>query len=182
VLYYPTQKGAKWVYEYDGGEIVHTITSVEEKDGCKLVVVAKEVDGQLIPLQTIAVSPKGLFQLAESETKSEAPLPLLLLPARPGDKWALNHTTGLLKLTGTVFVGEVELVEVPAGKFSAIRLDWEYKLGDAPQSRTYWYARGVGLVKTKTGTRELRLKSFHLDEDPRRAPAPRAPCPQAAPR
>jgi hypothetical protein len=163
--YYPTQKGTKWVYEYDGGELTHVVTAVEDKDAGKLVTVEKEVSGKITPLWTVSVSEKGLFQIAEGKEKLEVPLPLLILPAKRGDKWELDHTSRSAKLKGTVSVGEVEQIEVPAGKYAALRVDWDYKIDDTPQRRTFWYAPGVGMVKMKTRINELRLKSFHLGKD-----------------
>jgi hypothetical protein len=47
--------------------------------------------------------------------------------------------------TFTYTVGKVEEVEVPAGKFQAIRV--EEKTDVLLESATRWYAPGVGLVK-----------------------------------
>jgi hypothetical protein len=166
LLYYPIQKGAKWVYQYNGGEWTCIATSVEEKGASKIVTVEKKVNDKLVPLWIISVSDKGLYEIAAGDVKLESPLPLLTLPAKPGDKWELNHTQeGLPKINGTVRVGDVETIEVPAGKYETLRLEWDYTLDGKSQQRTYWFARDIGwvkmIVKTKTDTDEVVLKKFY---------------------
>jgi hypothetical protein len=97
---------------------------------------------------------------------------LLKLPAKEGDKWEFDTPAqrdergrGLRGEKGTVTVGPTEVVEVPAGKFRAVRLEIAVTAinGDAvPEIRyTSWYAPEVGLVKMTRGTEWTRvLKSF----------------------
>jgi hypothetical protein len=49
-----------------------------------------------------------------------------------------------------------ERVKVPAGEFVAARVEWDVAPG---QTVTYWYARGVGLVR-QDGTPNRTLESF----------------------
>ena len=46
------------------------------------------------------------------------------------------------------------------GTFDTVRVDWEYKLDGVPTKRKFWYARGVGLVKSEAKNGTLVLKSF----------------------
>jgi hypothetical protein len=61
-------------------------------------------------------------------------------------------------------MGREEEVEVPAGKFKALRVEAEQELGANVFKSTLWYAPGVGLVKSVTNTngteRVQVLKSF----------------------
>jgi hypothetical protein len=43
-----------------------------------------------------------------------------------------------------------ENVTVPAGKFRAVKVTSEQTGGSIPMTKTFWYAPGVGLVKTTT--------------------------------
>ena len=43
--------------------------------------------------------------------------------------------------------GKVEEVEVPAGKFKAVRVEVEVEDGEAVLRKTYWHACQVGIVK-----------------------------------
>jgi hypothetical protein len=159
-LYFPTVAGTKCVYEFDGGQIVHVITTVERKEKETLVTVEKEGGDGRVPLFTLAASASGMRQITDGEQPLDEALTLLVLPAKQGDKWNVSSTTSAGKLVGTVQVAGVEDVEVGAGKFRAVRVEWDYKIGDAPQLRTYWYAPKVGMVKMKSRTGELRLKTI----------------------
>jgi hypothetical protein len=66
------------------------------------------------------------------------------------------------KHTRTV-AGE-EVVEVPAGKFRALWVESKLESAAPTPTGTYWYAPGVGVVKsvlnTSTGVQTTVLKSF----------------------
>jgi hypothetical protein len=62
--------------------------------------------------------------------------------------------------------GGREEVEVPAGRFATVRVDWEFTfVGDKPRWATYWFAAGVGPVKMVNEYEEWVLKSFTLPKD-----------------
>ena len=54
-------------------------------------------------------------------------------------------------------------MEVPAGKFKAVRVEqvvhFTFAFGE-PYRQTDWYAPGVGLIKTVAGQSVTTLKSF----------------------
>ena len=56
----------------------------------------------------------------------------------------------------------VEDIEVPAGKFSAVRVEDEYSFrgGEEKSRETYWFAPNVGVVKADYGHTKVILKSF----------------------
>ena len=76
-------------------------------------------------------------------------------PATPGNPSSkFKYTTG-----------KEEEVEVPAGKFKAIRVEMENVINGAVFRTTYWHAPGAGMVKIvshdhKRGDRVQVLKSF----------------------
>ncbi|MBA4067859.1 MAG: hypothetical protein C0501_29995 [Isosphaera sp.] len=167
--YLPARKGTTWVYAYDGGEVTYVVTAVEEKDGCKLVTQRRVVDdGGMVFGTKVSVSDKGLYLVDTRDGDLDSPLPLLKLPAKAGDKWEVSVDRPK-KLTGVVTVAGVEEVKVPAGAYTAVRVEWKYTLDGASQSRTYWYAPGVGLVKQHSRTKdlesELALKAFTLPRE-----------------
>jgi hypothetical protein len=59
-------------------------------------------------------------------------------------------------------------VEVPAGKFKALRVEWKTDENVLALTATRWYAPGVGLVKevTSSGGAEQTqvLKSFRAEK------------------
>jgi len=47
-------------------------------------------------------------------------------------------------------------VSVAAGKFEAMKVITKVVQGGAPVTKTYWYAPGVGLVKSMTDTGSVK--------------------------
>jgi len=150
-LYFPTTVGATWVYERDGGEEAVTVSAVE-KDGDDLVVTRTSADKRGIKYGTVVVSADGLRQpreLADGKVGW-----VLKTTVRDGDSWDVPDG-------GKRTVHGPEEVEVPAGKYQALRVVWERD----GETVTSWYAPDMGEVKrtTKRGEEEVvfrALKSF----------------------
>jgi hypothetical protein len=151
VLYYPTTVGTKWVYQRDGSDelIRTTITAAEEKDGGAVLTIGLLTGDKANPYWKVFVSPKGLFSGDGGLDEQKFPNPLLKLPVKAGEKWEVPG-----KPTRTV-VGAEE-VEVPAGKFRAVRVESE--------GLTEWFAPNVGCVQTvarsANGETKTVLKTF----------------------
>jgi hypothetical protein len=98
------------------------------------------------------------------EAKYEPPKQYLQNPLVPGFKWAWNGKD----YTQQEFaeenkVADFEEVTVPAGKFRAMKMV-SYVTGAAnPMTRTYWYAEGVGLIKTTTDAKTISYGSELVD-------------------
>jgi hypothetical protein len=98
---------------------------------------------------------KGIFL-----HKIEPPLCLLKYPVREGETWRARS-----KINGVEFliirtVGKWEQVEVPAGKFKAIKVHVDYDENVAPFWTDYWFAADVGIImmastSTLKGTAKL---------------------------
>ena len=82
----------------------------------------------------------------------EKPVPLLKMPAKVGTKWESD--------SGQHTVTKEEEVEVPAGKFPAIRVE----LVSGASKTLLWFAPNVGLVKMQSegSERMLVLKEFKV--------------------
>lgn len=156
-FYFPTTVGARWVYETPGGELETAVVSAVEKDGDDLIVSREGADGTRTAYTKMVVSPDGLRQ--EREFTGGKLGWVLKANVKAGDSWDTPEG-------GKRTVHGPEAVEVPAGKFTALRVEWEQFGGKC----TSWYAPGVGEVKrvvkrgeTETVTRAL--KSFTLKEE-----------------
>jgi hypothetical protein len=146
--FHPTKKGTKWVYDYAGREEVLVVTSAEQQGECRVVSVCAEEEDQLVLRWRIVVHENGIHRLKIGDRRSCKPHWVLKLPARVGDTWEADF--------GTARVGALEKVEVPAGTFDAVRIDWT--LPDEVAS--FWYAPDVGPVKVKYDGKLSVLKSF----------------------
>jgi hypothetical protein len=172
--YHPTKEGDKRIYELRTGDTVSETTDVvmkvEHKGDTLVVTVGRELKGVVSPVSKLEVSEKGVTRTGTGEHEMPTPRPLLKLPAKPGDQWTyeLRAPDGAEQPRTTYTVGKEEEVEVPAGKFKAIRVDSMMTLpggADQPTIRgSAWHAPGVGLIKSVSdaGGRERTqvLKSF----------------------
>jgi hypothetical protein len=166
--YFPTALGTKWVYDENGREWTWEVTAAEAKAGETVVTLSASAGGDLEPRVKAAVSARGVYQFELGPFKID-PVCELRFPVKAGDSWAVDvaqQKGGLTGSTGTVTVGEVEEVKVPAGKFRALRLDVVISAENGrplaePKRAARWYAPGVGLVKLTTGKDFTRaLKAF----------------------
>jgi hypothetical protein len=146
-------------------EHTEVVTAVEEKDGAKLVTVAR--DGGR-PVSRYAVSPAGVSRVRQDEVAFDPPLRLLRLPVRPGDEWGWDSAV-LSPLPPARFTGRCrafapEWVEVPAGRHLVVRVETEYSDGAGDHTQVRGYAPGVGLVKAVSRSpgrkTETVLKAF----------------------
>ena len=158
-LFYPTTVGTKWVYWDGEGHIHFTISRVVEKDGQKFITVEQVLtSGRRWAAEVIGVSEKGLVQTQAGSRQLDPPLYLLKLPCRKGDRWQVTP-----KAPETTTTAYPEQVRVPAGEFTAIRVETTER-GETPGNRARWFAPGVGTIKWRYNvngkTRERLLTSF----------------------
>lgn len=166
--FFPAQVGAKWVWTTEGGrgdpiETTDLVTKVERAAGETKVTVGRVgKDGDVTWTAVTRESTKGLFRQSSGGLELDPPLPLLRFPVTAGDTWETPAVAATGEGKGRVTVVGVEEVEVPAGKFKAVRVQVEKNPKGAPtQTSTQWWAEGVGLVKSlPPGGRVMVLKSF----------------------
>jgi len=162
--YFPTTAGARLVYKAaDGSEDVRSISKVERKGHDVAVHETRVLNGRETPVGTTVVSPTGLLRTSSGGHDLDPPLPLLKLPAKPGETWDWTNPTDRGKHTFKIR-GEEE-VTVPAGKYKAVVVEQVQMRAGKPVRTVYWFAPDVGLVKaaTKLDKHEqvnLELKSF----------------------
>lgn len=171
-LYFPTTVGAKWVYQTEGNkdEKVEMVMKVEDKDGEKWVAIGSEWKGKVDYRHAISVSDKGLAVVDTDVSDLDEPSWLLKLPHKAGNKWDyVIALPGVGKWKGKAIADGTEKVEVPAGKFEAIRVKLDITFAGDRRQTTAWYAPGVGMlkqiVKSESGERVEVLKSFTPGKD-----------------
>lgn len=152
-LYFPVKVGTKWVLERATGgkasEIIETVSAVDLKDGVYRVTVERAPGGRQ-GATVYEVSAKGLSRLTFAGEPAAEPLPLLKVGVRPGDTWKSEQKSTGGAATVTYTMGKEEEVEVPAGKFKAIRVNSTVEQKGSVTQNSYWYAVGVGAVKLVT--------------------------------
>ena len=167
-VYYPARVGARWVVRAGEAEVTYVVTAVEQKAEGGLVSVGIEKGGQVKPHKKVLVSGEGVFEVELGGAAIKPPNCLLKRAARPGDSWVTEATVGDTTLRVKRICRAPELVEVPAGKFKAVRVDEERTTAEGTTYKTSsWYAPEVGLVKVEMadGDAALVLKSFTPAKD-----------------
>ena len=167
--YYPTREGDTCVYETRNGHRTSESTSVVkaiEVRGDNLLVTTKSRSGDGEgPSMTVEVSSRGLATVATAGRALPRPYQFVRLPARAGESWTFEPGAASVPRRKYTTVGEEE-VEVPAGKFQALRIDYEASSGEEQVTTgSTWIAPGVGLVKSASkeprgGGAVIVLKSF----------------------
>jgi hypothetical protein len=172
-FYYPTAVGDTYVVRGTGhqkggkettAEMTGRVASVTEgPDGVE--VTTEFVGGTFTePTTTVRLTDQGIFLLRKGDTAYDPPLRVLPSPLKPDTSWEIPKSDSFpapIKYT----VGKEEEIDVPAGKFRAIRIEGEAECDGVTVRRSEWYAPGVGPVKiTTTGSNGtevvLELKSF----------------------
>jgi len=173
VYYYPTKAGAKWVYQEDGIESTHVITGVvKQNNGFEVSVGNVTKAGKPTPLEKYLVSENGLVRLPLRPATVDKSFTILRLPLKVEEKWEYaNRGDGAaMGEAGEMKAFPPEEIQVPAGGFTAIRVEAEASILSGtilmkPVRTTYWYSPGVGLVKKiDYRNKTLLLKSFTSEE------------------
>lgn len=171
-LYFPTRVGAKWVYQIgEKDELTLSVTAVEKTDAGLLVSVTKHRPGGKTFLdKKMLVAPTGVTQVEGFDGKLESPWCWLKIPCVVGEKWESDCSNDLFVQKWECTVLGTEEVEVPAGKFTAVKVSSKLVAarrdrGPFPNidiSQVEWYAPGVGVVKVEPNrpARPQVLKSF----------------------
>jgi hypothetical protein len=117
-----------------------------DADGQVVAVGRVEDDGKVTPREKLRVSPAGVFRLALYDKKLDEPLPLLKLAHHPEWNWDIFTHSRQSDMRGTATAREAEEVEVPAGRFRAIRVEAKYRVSSRNQTDTLWFAPEVGII------------------------------------
>jgi hypothetical protein len=158
-LFYPTKVGTKRVYDRDtGGRYVEVVTEAKTAGGETLVTVCEEADGKLEPSDVVSVTDKALASRYSGADPFNPPVTFLKPAAKAGETWDVDSVANGLTIKGKFTAKGEEEVEVPAGKFKALRVEAEMTVNGRPFRSTAWYALDVGMVKTvnPSNTKVLR--------------------------
>lgn len=156
---YPLGVGDKCVHQLAEGELIAVVTKVEKvESGTSVSMDIRDSTRNNNYSQTVVASAKGVMVVEYAGQKIDPPVWWLKLPHGPKNEWTGSWPGG----TDFAFeTKEWEMVEVPAGKYRAIRIDRHESVNGMKQgTTTYWYAPGVGCIKIAGRSPARVLKSF----------------------
>lgn len=156
---YPLRVGDRWTHQLADSELTGVVTKVEKVEGGSSVTSElTDTTRKNSYFQTVIVSPRGVQVTEYAGQKINPPVWWLKLPHTSKNEWTGTWPGGLDFEFATK---EWEVVEVPAGKFKAIRVDRkELQNGTVLGTTTYWYAPGVGCIKIAGRSPARSMKSF----------------------
>ena len=151
---FPARVGDRMVSELRGQEIVCVVTKVEKTDdGIAVTQEFEDKQGARTHDQTVVASAAGLKVVRYAGTALDKPVWWLKLPHGANNTWTDNLGG---QETKTV---DWEEIEVPAGKFKAIRVD-RNDSPDGSAKTSYWFAPGLGCIKWADANASRVLTSF----------------------
>jgi hypothetical protein len=150
---FPLTKGARWEYRRTFvGQLGTQVKSLEVRVG-EMAITDRQMtvtftgDLELIGIpERVLLTQKGVnYRGKESGGK---PLDLIRNSVKAGEQWDTLMPFGcggFAKAKATV--GAPEVVEVPAGKFTAVKVTYTATIWGGQCTMLVWYADGVGVVK-----------------------------------
>jgi len=165
--YFPLELNTVWEYKTTSGKaetsskITTTVVKHEEIGGVMCARLEARLANKKTSSEYVRVTDKGVYRHQASEQGISPPLLFLKLPFKEGDKWDVESKTLGLAVKGTFTVSR-GAVKVPAGEYKDVIIcrSNNFKIADKEISLTYWFAKGVGIVKqeVKFGGEEMVLE------------------------
>lgn len=165
--YFPLNVGDSWKYRSttaDGKQSEFTIKVLSEQTEGGNTLYLVETVSTFQPIHDWYSKPSGWVlmhreEYVKSGTKAEfqPTKQFLKNPLTSGDSWQWKGKGMMgLDIDESNVVSGPESVSVPAGNFQAMKVSTKVVQGGAPVTKTYWYAKGVGLVKSMTDTGSVK--------------------------
>jgi len=165
--YFPIALGNKWHLQFENNGVktsgIMKVVKVETAAGQTRAFLEMTMMGKKLPHDgQISTSASGVFL-----HKLVPPVCLLKYPVKEGATWRVQSKSNGVEFLVVCTVGKWEQVEVPAGKFKAIKVRVEYEENVAPFTTDYWFAADVGIVMLSTSSLKgtTKLTKFEKASD-----------------
>lgn len=158
--FYPLEVGNTWNYRVNlkGKDSTLTMTVVkhEKVNG---ETVAKLETPNVDANEHVMQSDKGVFRYRTNGGDVTPPFKLLAYPIKVGAKWEGSFVEAKEegKNTYQAEIVKEENVEVPAGKFKAVVVQFKHENGGKKTDTTYWFVQDVGFVKHTYAIGDLKV-------------------------
>ncbi|MFQ3594409.1 MAG: hypothetical protein SNJ82_14620 [Gemmataceae bacterium] len=144
---FPMNVGTVWTYIVGENRFEIRLTKMEKIGKVECARLEMFVDGKSRSFEHLGIDGNILARHSFEGKPTNPPIALLKLPPKPGEKWNVESKLDGQLFKGTLAVSE-ELVQVPAGKYTAIKVSGvDMDLNGQKFNVSYWFASGVGMVK-----------------------------------
>ena len=165
--YFPLSVGDSWKYRSttaDGKQSEFTIKVLNEEKASGETLYLVETVSTFQPIHDWYSKPSGWVLMHRQEyvktgnkAEYQPTKQFLKNPLTSGDSWTWKGKGMMgIEIDESNEVSGPETVSVAAGKFEAMKVMTKVVQGGAPVTKTYWYAPGVGLVKSMTDTGSVK--------------------------
>ncbi|HEY6104283.1 MAG TPA: hypothetical protein VI007_13775 [bacterium] len=151
--YFPLSVGATWVRRNDdGAEVTIKVLGTKTVAGAGCTILETRTTGRLGAVRVCYEQTSDGVRALETQGLGitlvlDPPRPTLELPPQAGRSWSWTPKNVPFSMTVTDTWVLEESIRVPAGSFTAWKLQSIAKRGSTTATVTTWYAPGVGPVK-----------------------------------
>lgn len=157
--YFPLQVGHEWTYRMREQRVTVRVVKSEVIDRV-LCARLETKTGNKILTENVAMQDDGVCRFSADGSAITPPLCFFKPDAKTGSTWKNAAVMNSLPIEATFTAGEAK-VTVPAGNFQTrTATTTDFRLGQERLAVTYWFAKGIGMVKQRLqiGDREVLLE------------------------
>jgi hypothetical protein len=157
--YFPLRVGDSWKYRStvsDAEATIKVVSAEKQSDGTTRYLLEKSAGAKIQDWYSktnewVLMHREAYPEHEGLEMKYEPAKQYLKNPLVAGATWNWSgKSTTQNELQESNQVIGLEMIEVPAGKFRAMKIISKVSEGASAMTKTYWYADGVGLIKYTT--------------------------------
>lgn len=162
---YPLRVGTVCVHQLPNGEVTFTVSKVEKvATGYRVTTDVLDGTNNFKSRQVVLASPRGVEILDYNGQTIDPPVAWLKLPHGERNAWSAPWPQSSTKFDFATKGWEV--VDVPAGRFRAIKVERvETVDGEVQGTTTYWYSPGLGCIKITGRSPARALKSVTFGKE-----------------
>lgn len=147
--YFPLAVNTRWDYvTAKGVKIVTQVTKHEEIAGAMCARVEATLGGTKKSNEYIRVEKDGVYRYQASDQVIDPPLRFLMLPFKEEDTWMVESKALGLTVKGTFKITKGS-VKVQGKEYTDVLIckSTDFMIADKKAEHTYWFAKGIGMVK-----------------------------------
>ena len=145
--YYPLLPGTAWVYQVGETAVLVKVKDYTEKAGVRTGLLSTEVNGAEVATETIRVDETGVYRTHINGTKIEPAVLILKFGIEKETEWATKCKVGEHKVDFRFKLDGLEDLEVPAGKYKAVKVTGSGTIAGIETQTEFHFAEGIGIVR-----------------------------------
>ena len=145
--YYPLLPGTEWEYRVGESAVTVKVKDYTEKAGVRTGILASEVNGAEVATEAIRVDETGVYRTHINGIKIEPAVLILKFGIQKETEWASKCQVGEHKVDFLFKLDGLEEIEVPAGKYKAVKVIGSGTIAGTETQTEFYFAEGIGIVR-----------------------------------